>query len=765
MIRIKRLKYLRQFGIFQDFSWDNQTTDFQSRNIIYGWNYSGKTTLSRLFELISSMADQKDDFPTFRIDLDKDGTLCSIENTSLGVPVYVFNNDFIDRNLHFHNVTNTKIKGLLFDIGEESIDKRVSLNEAKIKANEISDWLQINTDAIKAFNDLNDIFTQSARIIKNDAFESAIEFNKRHFQKEMSVLTPSNLNQYIILSATELAAVKSNALQKSPMEQVSGTFIDFDIQQLIDSVNSCLEFSPNLVKKEDLLDSHQGLNVACRDFLAFYNEHKELEVCAFCGNPVSKNRISELNAYYTNEASRLRAKIELLIDQISKTELDINTNRASFLSPNDLSESCRVEFIDNKTRYDELLSSISKILTTLKDALWDKLNNSLFVRMAPITADLSFLLEYKSVCSSIMTIFERHNSIILNFYSVKEDAIKRLKLHYIAKTLQENNYFKLKSLKEKQEREREIKKQELDAIQQTITKIQSELTSIIKGQEKLNYYIQLMLGRQDLKIRATEDNYFELLRGTEIARNLSEGEKSAIAFAYFLVFLENIKESNGLSDAIIFIDDPISSLDNNHIAQVASLINKFFFYTESNRTQEDFAQLFIATHNFEFFTFIRDANNFRRSRKNYFCPLYLLKRHTKNSVVLIDLPKAFSNYDSEYLYLFSEIYEYYTSNCPEDKSYIMPNIVRRFLEIYTRIKLPGNHDEIDNRLKILTDGQPNELKFLHYFSHFTTLERAVKHSELILKMPEITADVIEFLKFDKNHYNSLIAGIGKNIVI
>lgn len=127
MIRIKRLKYLRQFGIFQDFSWNNQTTDFQSRNIIYGWNYSGKTTLSRLFELISSMADQKDDFPTFRIDLDKDGTLCSIENTSLGVPVYVFNNDFIDRNLHFHNVTNTKIKGLLFDIGEESIDKRVSL--------------------------------------------------------------------------------------------------------------------------------------------------------------------------------------------------------------------------------------------------------------------------------------------------------------------------------------------------------------------------------------------------------------------------------------------------------------------------------------------------------------------------------------------------------------------------------------------------------------------------------------------------------------
>lgn len=759
MIRIKRLKYLRQFGIFQDFSWNNQTKDFQSRNIIYGWNYSGKTTLSRLFELLSSNSDQKTEFPIFRIDIDKDGVQSSIDNASLEVPIYVFNNDYIERNLHFHIFENAKIKGVLFDIGEESIDKREALNNAKVKVKEITEWLKTNIDAIDAFNNLNNIFTQSARFIKNDVFDSAIEFTRRHFQKEMSVLTPTNIGQYIITSPSELTTIKSNALQKNPMEEVSCAFFDLNLQALIDSVNSCIDYSPTIVKKEPLLDSDQRLNTACRDLVSFYNEHEEIDVCAFCGNPLLRNRISELNAYYSNEASVLRSKIEKLIEQINRSETEIETNRASFLSVNDLSESCRIEFSNNKTRYEELLLCFSSILASLKVALLEKLNKSLFVRMTPVMAELSFLSEYKTVCSAIRKVVEQHNSIISNFSTVKQNATNRLKLHYIATTLRENNYFRLLDAKNKQEEEREKKKHELEVAQQSVTLIQAELTSIIKGQERLNYYIQLMLGRKDLKIRATRDNYFELLRGTEIAHNLSEGEKSAIAFAYFLVFLEYIKESDGLSDAIIFIDDPISSLDNNHIAQVASLINKFFFYTVSDKTYEDFAQLFIATHNFEFFTFIRDANNLKRSRKNYFCPLYLLKRPTESSVELIDLPKAFSKYDSEYLYLFSEIYNYYISNCPEDRSYIMPNIIRRFLEIYTRIKLPGNHDEIDNRLKILTDGQPNELKFLHYFSHFTTLERAVKHSELILKMPDITADVIAFLQLDKNHYNSLVAGI------
>ena len=93
----------------------------------------------------------------------------------------------------------------------------------------------------------------------------------------------------------------------------------------------------------------------------------------------------------------------------------------------------------------------------------------------------------------------------------------------------------------------------------------------------------------------------------------------------------------------------------------------------------------------------------------------------------------------------------------------MPNIIRRFLEIYTLIKLPGNKDEIDNRVKLLI-GEVNELKILHYFSHFTTPERISKHSELILKVPDLVDDVFVLLKKDPIHFNSLLTGVNRESI-
>ena len=71
---------------------------------------------------------------------------------------------------------------------------------------------------------------------------------------------------------------------------------------------------------------------------------------------------------------------------------------------------------------------------------------------------------------------------------------------------------------------------------------------------------------------------------------------------------------------IVFIDDPISSLDANHVAQVSSLINTFFFRKGLDEANPDrccnyFMQLFISTHNFEFFSFLNDANNLKKRKK------------------------------------------------------------------------------------------------------------------------------------------------------
>ena len=111
------------------------------------------------------------------------------------------------------------------------------------------------------------------------------------------------------------------------------------------------------------------------------------------------------------------------------------------------------------------------------------------------------------------------------------------------------------------------------------------------------------------------------------------------------------------------------------------------------------------------------------------------------------------------VYLFSEIENFKNDGFPDDRAYMMPNIVRRFLEIYTLMKLPGNTDEIDNRIRILFPEKIVELKILHNFSHFTSFDRLTKHNELVLRIRDIIEDLYVILLEDNSHYQSLLEGI------
>ena len=52
MMSFTRLSRLKDHGIYRDLSWPHDLQDFGRYNLIYGWNGTGKTTLSRLFRAL-----------------------------------------------------------------------------------------------------------------------------------------------------------------------------------------------------------------------------------------------------------------------------------------------------------------------------------------------------------------------------------------------------------------------------------------------------------------------------------------------------------------------------------------------------------------------------------------------------------------------------------------------------------------------------------------------------------------------------------------
>ena len=51
-MKLKAIKKLKGLGLFNNYQWNNTLHDFGRYNLIYGWNDSGKTTLSKLFECL-----------------------------------------------------------------------------------------------------------------------------------------------------------------------------------------------------------------------------------------------------------------------------------------------------------------------------------------------------------------------------------------------------------------------------------------------------------------------------------------------------------------------------------------------------------------------------------------------------------------------------------------------------------------------------------------------------------------------------------------
>ena len=100
---ITRIDLIRDFGSYKNFNWGSSQgiKDFNIKNLFYGWNYSGKTTLSRIFtSLRDKVIDNNFDKGYFKIKTESG----DFESSNMGLFPYsilVFNSDYRKSRLQF----------------------------------------------------------------------------------------------------------------------------------------------------------------------------------------------------------------------------------------------------------------------------------------------------------------------------------------------------------------------------------------------------------------------------------------------------------------------------------------------------------------------------------------------------------------------------------------------------------------------------------------------------------------------------------------
>jgi wobble nucleotide-excising tRNase len=753
---ITKINKLKRFGIYQNYTW-GAIDDFKKKNLVYGWNYSGKTTLSKLFQVLE-FKDKNRCFSGAEIEITvNDGTTKTFNQDTLNnfpFSVKVFNSEYIKR-IFTWDEPKSGFSPISFYLGDtagdlkEKIKKLETINErlALLRENKYKPII----DEFKNYDKQGGKFSEKSKDIRDNYLPGLFdttEFNKSHFE-QIVIEVKGNVDVFI-LNTTERDSTKKEAVAENKFDsQNENLEIQENLGKLSLKVKSILEDSapkaisfPTLEEDPVLFDWVQkGIPL-----------HKDSTECKFCTKQLPDNRIEDLNSFYSKKLKEIQYAIEEAINEIDAERKLIEIN---FPVKKDIAEPFVSEYESSINAYETQKGVYKEKLSILETDLKSK-GSSIFTSIKSTEIELVSL---QSHLESIIAVIKKHNKWLGEYGERKSAAIKKILKHYVAEYLKEEDYNKKESNKDCAIQTIEKVEAKINANIPLIKSFNEQLSSTAKGQGELNDILEILLHRDDIKIEI-RDEKFRLERSGHPAEHLSEGEKSSIAFAYFLTELKALRKDDPpkLPNTIIFIDDPISSLDSNHIFQVRSLLKDFFKI-------DDFAQLFISTHNFEFFSILYDSGIFGGIKSNTNenkRPLYFIKRDKSGVSTIEKMPKTFSNYKSEYVGLFHILNEFNDSADKENFAYLLllPNALRRFVELYTLSKYPANNDStLDHRVELIfkSNEKPHHnIKLLNWFSHQNQIEKLQQHDEKIMQISDAINDLIEYLKNeDELHWKGL----------
>ncbi len=752
----KSIQKIKGLGVYSDYTKPAGTQDFAIKNLIYGWNYSGKTSLSRLFSLIETKQSNPDLAGcTFTFETES-GLITEINFDKSPLIVRVFNSDFVTTNLNFVGGAFEPILLLGADSGTAQI--QIDRCEAMIQRTaQRKQESTIKSDSLeKSLREAKT--TEAAKIKKNLSLVAA--YTATHFQTDIEMVQLLGGSQLLPTDTyqTDLKlALTSDQDRPTEVDEIS---LSLTLNALFTDTKSVMAKTPSLANTIDNLVKHPLLERWVESGLPI---HADKGICEFCGNTLDEHRIAELKAHFSKDLSDHKKVLDSLHTRVENATISFSAPKEAELNAK-FRASFRTGLSSAKAVIDEYNKAVSALAADLKRKM-----NSPFTSLDPIPIDNTLEEKVSGSLKEINEAIKSHNLISDNFVAEKNAAIARLKKHFVQQFLDafdmDSHDTKLTRLKRNVDRLDRLNQK----FQTEVLKLKAIISKAQLGREEINQRLETLLGAEGVQIKVVktgDQERFQLVRRSgQVAKHLSEGEKTAVAFAFFLTKLKEIKPED-LKAAIVYIDDPISSLDSNHIFQVTAMIKEAFFYQtkEGGPWASRFGQTFFSTHNFEFFSLLRELNPQKENLARHF----LVRRVAPNKSSLGNMPNSMFRYSSEYHFLFDVLNQF--QKAPDKTEFnvlmLLPNAVRRFVELYTFSKYPGARTlTVDQRADRIFGPEKSKriLKVLHYFSHANNIERLAENNELIFDIEAAVTELIDAIRSsDPLHMEALEAAVAQS---
>ena len=693
---IKKIEEIKKLGIFDSYQW-KCSKEFNRYNICFGFNGSGKSTISNFFNLIASNGiftqDQKDELFKDLKTTESDSIVKFQNNLSYPVKpnqdnkkIYVFNSNFIANHVYDgtigkmtkFNVTETvledpTIKQINKDIDTKTTDKKNK--EADNKAIE-DKFKELKT----TYNLVYREHFPNRQLRTGNTIPAITELSS-NTKKEIESSITQKIAEYKL--SEKQAELESDIVDIS---QLTFNKIDIDLAYLSRLLEQSAKenATDNLKERIQLYQKEIGEEKSNKiepwfelgESLLYISKEKSNNICPLCKTDLTNtidSLVEEFADYfdksYLDFIEKLKVQKER-VDSIIISTKQTQTNSDSIKAyGTKYSKFIEIKFpeldkVEIETEFKELLSSVI-----------DKQGNS----------SKKIVIEIEP----IKKLVETFNDNIEKLNSFKNNALTDLRNQKIDPTKIDGEiralYTQLiyKDLNGESE-EKRIEKfhtttSEISTIASEITDLTDKKVQRLKElkmeAKKVGEYLE-KLGIThftiDLREGEEQNNILIKYKGFDetkkrLRNTLSEGEKTALAFAYFMSKVTTEVTNKG--QTIIVIDDPISSLDDNRLYSTAFLIHEEF---------KDYKQLFVLSHNMLFLKYI---NPFFKAKNDK--ATFLISKGE-----IVDLPASLENFQSPYFYMLESIINFKELAEPdyEDARKFLPNFVRRFLETFFSFK-------------------------------------------------------------------------------
>lgn len=774
-MRLDRIKKIRGHRIFNDFNWNATVEGFGRFNLIYGWNGSGKTTLSNIVRTLQTRKAVDGE-----IAYEIGGKVIhgnSLEMATLP-EVRVFNRDTVIRSVF--ETPGTSQLPPVFVFGEDSVELQRQVEELKGKLPGLQEVAnKADSAAGDAERKITAFAASKAREIKNLLLAPGSAYNNYNAGDFRENITA--LGDPIPTALTEDKRKKLISFKGSPpKETIALPAIVFpDLIALHGEVHDILQRTVVSSIVADLAGDPAVASWA-QQGLALHTHDGDAKTCRFCSQPLPGERLRALEAHFSDRFKTFAKAVDNLqgrLDQAAMT-LDGLTFPQQKLLYADLEEDYSSELGSLKVNLygvGQGLRALARAVSAKKDRMFDPLaltdlllggNGAPDKEMSVARTMLAVLVaggpgvvEFmgKTALARLESVVKKHNDRTVSFQDKVKAARKMLHDNEIAIAAAE--WRELEATNKEAASLKEKSAQEITDTRRMIGELEANILHHRPMAEMLNRDLIAYLGHDEIQVMPEKTGY-QLMRRGAPAANLSEGERTAIAFLHFLRSLND--RSFDLATGIVVVDDPISSLDSN------STYTAFGYLREKLK---DANQLFVLTHNFTFFRQVRNWFNYLNGQRPYrpgqTARFYMLRAGFEagtRCARLESLDEFLREYESEYHYLFKLVHE--ASALPLGQSlasyYVLPNLARRLLESFLAFKVP-NKGSLHSRLQEVTFPEPRKtrlLRFVDTHSHAEQIGEGHDEASALAEAPTILRDLLDLIaNVDSDHYSRMQAAL------